>query len=337
MSKFRAVILGCEGQELSISEKAFFRESNPLGFILFARNISDPKQVKKLTDSLRETVGREAPILIDQEGGRVQRMTAPNWHQFPSLMSYGNLYKKDPLMGIMALEIGTKLISVDLKNVGIDFNCSPCLDIPKMGSHAIIGDRAFSQDFKIVSVLAKVACQTFLSSGVIPIVKHIPGHGRADCDSHLELPSIESHIDDLKDSDLIPFSEVSNMHVAAMTAHVLFPDIDPINPVTLSPTIIEGVIRQEIGFSGLLFSDDISMKALSGDLGELARDCLNAGCDVILHCNGNMLEMEKVVCGTSYLSERGMNELKLLDQYRNRHLSLNNYNSLFSKLMDLLN
>ncbi|MTI10699.1 beta-N-acetylhexosaminidase [Curvivirga aplysinae] len=289
-----AAIFGCEGLTLTTEEISFFKDVQPFGFILFARNVDTPAQVKKICDSLRDIVNDpDAPILIDQEGGRVRRLRPPHWVDSFPMELFGNLYEKDKEVGIEALKLQCDLQSSQLLASGINVTCAPCLDVRFKDAHDIIGDRSFSTDPEVVGELGKIASDQFIKNGVYSIVKHIPGHGRAYADSHLELPVVEASVGSLRDIDFKPFITVKDAPMA-MTAHILYPAFDKDNCATMSSTFIEDVIRKEIGFDGLIMTDDLSMKALSGDFTEKTKLCLDAGCDLILHCNGDMSEMNDI-------------------------------------------
>jgi beta-N-acetylhexosaminidase len=299
-----ACILGCAGPTLSKDEVAFFREVKPWGFILFARNVESPDQVRALTAALRETVGRaDAPILIDQEGGRVQRLKPPHWRIYPPGRAYGRLTGNDPLLKREIARLGARLIAHDLTSLGINVDCVPVLDVPDPKGHEIIGDRAYGQTPEEVAFLGRAAAEGLIAGGVLPVIKHIPGHGRAMADSHLELPVVGASYEELDGRDFPPFRALSDMPMA-MTAHVIYTAIDKKRPATTSKKAIGKVIRGALGFDGLVMSDDLSMKALSGSFTERARDSLAAGCDVVLHCNGDMAEMKAVVAGTGALKGR---------------------------------
>ncbi len=297
-----ACILGCSGPRLTPEERAFFAEVRPWGFILFARNIESPGQVRALTEALRETVGRaDAPILIDQEGGRVQRLGPPHWRRFPPGRAYGELTVNDPLLRREITRLGARLLAHDLAGLGINVDCVPVLDVPDPQGHEIIGDRAYGDTAEQVAVLGRAAAEGLIAGGVLPIVKHIPGHGRARADSHLELPVVEAGLDELDARDFAPFKALSDMPMA-MTAHVIYAAVDARLPATTSKAVMRRVIRGLIGFDGLVMSDDLSMQALSGNLKARAEASLAAGCDVVLHCNGEMDEMRAVVAGTRALA-----------------------------------
>jgi beta-N-acetylhexosaminidase len=299
-----ACILGCSGPTLTAEEKAFFRHVKPWGFILFARNVESPDQVRALVSALRETVDRpDAPVLIDQEGGRVQRLGPPHWRRYPPGRAYGDLAGNDPLLKREITRLGARLLAHDLAALGINVDCVPVLDVPDPQGHEIIGDRAYARTPGEVALLGRAASEGLIAGGVLPVIKHIPGHGRAKADSHLELPVVETPWDELEAADFATFKVCSDMPMA-MTAHVIYAAIDRKRPATTSKKVIRKVIRDAIGFDGLLMSDDLSMKALSGDFTERARASLAAGCDVVLHCNGNMAEMKAVVAGTGALKGR---------------------------------
>ena len=299
-----AAILGCSGPTLTREEQAFFRAEKPWGFILFARNVETPDQVKRLVDALRETVGRaDAPILIDQEGGRVQRLGPPHWGKYPPGRAYGELAGNDPLIRREITRLGARLMAHDLAALGINVDCVPVLDVPDPAGHEIIGDRAYGGTPDEVALLGRAAAEGLIAGGVLPVIKHIPGHGRAMADSHLELPVVDARFEDLDARDFAPFRVLSDMPMA-MTAHVIYAAIDRTRPATTSRKVMRRVIRGAIGFDGLVMSDDLSMKALSGDFTERARASRAAGCDVVLHCNGAMAEMKAVADGAGALKGR---------------------------------
>jgi len=301
-----ACILGCSGPVLTNAERVFFAEVRPWGFILFARNVETPGQLRALTASLRETVGRtDAPILIDQEGGRVQRLGPPHWGRYPPGRAYGRLKGNDPLFRREIARLGARLVAHDLAAVGINVDCLPVLDVPDPDSHQVIGDRAYGDTPDEVALLGRAAAEGLIAGGVLPILKHIPGHGRARADSHLELPVVDAGWDELDGRDFAPFKALSDMPMA-MTAHVIYTAVDRKQPATTSRSAIRRVIRKAIGFDGLVMTDDLSMKALKGGFRERAEAALAAGCDVVLHCNGDMDEMKAVVAGTGPL--RGLSK-----------------------------
>lgn len=302
-----AAIFGCAGEVLSESERAFFRAARPWGFILFARNVRTPNQVRALVDSLRETAGWHAPVLIDQEGGRVARLKPPHWPIRPPMARIGAVWDGAPEEAEAAAWLDARLIANDLCALGIDVDCAPVLDVPAPGGHDIIGDRAFGTDPGRVATLGRAFAQGLLDGGVLPILKHIPGHGRAGADSHLDLPVVEAGLDAL-DSDFAPFRALADMPLA-MTAHVAYAALDGGRPATLSALVIEGAIRGRIGFRGVLMSDDLGMHALGGPpdqvrgrpFGQRAAESLAAGCDLVLHCSGDLAEMEAVAAATGPL------------------------------------
>ena len=292
-----ATVLGCGGADLSADEAAFFRDAAPWGFILFARNVETPDQLRRLTGDLRDAVGRDAPILIDQEGGRVQRLRAPHWREYlPPLDQVA--------MTGAAMERGIylryRLIAGELRDAGIDVDCAPTADIATSGTHPFLRNRCFSDDPGTVIRAARAAAQGLTDGGVLPVVKHMPGHGRATLDSHHELPRVTAPLEELEATDFRCFAGLADLPMA-MTAHIVFDALDPDAPATASPAAI-AYIRDRIGFAGLLMSDDLSMQALSGTLAERAGRAIAAGCDIALHCNGKMEEMEGVVAAAGTLS-----------------------------------
>ncbi len=288
-----AAIYGCAGLTLSDAEQCFFRETSPWGFILFARNIDTPEQVRALTAALRETVGWQAPILIDQEGGRVARLRPPHWRSYPPGRRYGELYLEDKVLALEAAELGGRLIAEELMDLGVDVDCLPVLDVPVSGAHDVIGDRAYGETVEVIAALAGAASRGLLAGGVLPVIKHIPGHGRAGVDSHKSLPVVDAAREMLSATDFAPFKAFSDAPLA-MTAHVIYSAIDADRPATTSRRVIDDVIRGEIGFAGCLMSDDLSMQALDGGLGARARASIAAGCDLVLHCNGDLAEMAEI-------------------------------------------
>jgi len=297
----RALVLGCAGPTLGAEEAAFFRDADPYGFILFARNIEDRKQVRALVDGLRATVGRDAPVLIDQEGGRVQRLGPPGWRRYPPAAVFARLHAHDPEAGVTALRLSAGLMAADLFELGIDVDCVPLADVRQPGAHDVIGDRAFGEDPATVTLLARIQVEAIAAGGVTGVLKHLPGHGRSLVDSHAELPRVDADRATLDAVDFAPFRALADAVPYGMTGHLLFPAIDPDRPSTLSPTIVGTVIRGAIGFDGLLMTDDLSMGALGGSLSGRAAAALRAGCDLILHCNGRMGEMTEVAAATAML------------------------------------
>ena len=291
--------MGCSGESLSVSERDFFAAADPVGFILFRRNCSSPEQVRHLVGSLRGCVGREdAPVLIDQEGGRVARLRPPHWRRYPSAVRLASL--PDPLAETAA-RLGASLIADDLARLGITVDCLPVLDVPVCGADPVIGDRAYGSDPERVARLAGAVCAALLEGAVLPVVKHIPGHGRARVDSHHACPLVETSYEELASTDFSPFRALAAMPWA-MTAHIVYAAVDPTLPATLSPRVIAEIIRRDIGFDGVLVSDDLSMRALGGRLGERTQRALAACCDLALHCNGDSGEMEEVVAAARPIS-----------------------------------
>lgn len=297
----RAFITGLEGLTVSPNERAFLREARPWGLIIFKRNVSGPDQVAELTQSFREIVGAEAPVLVDQEGGRVQRLGPPHWRAYPPGARYGQLYDRQPEVGIAAARLAGHLIAADLRPLGIDVDCLPIADIPAAGGDPVIGDRAYGTEPGKVARIAKAIAEGLQAGGVLPVLKHLPGHGRATTDSHHNLPVVNTDRATLEATDFSAFRPLAGLPLG-MTAHVVFSAIDPIAPATTSVTMVRQVIRGFIGFQGLLMSDDVSMNALSGSIAERSRDALAAGCDVVLHCNGDLREMVAVAGATPELS-----------------------------------
>ncbi len=298
MSPPKAVILGCAGHALTADERAFFRDCDPLGFILFARNIDTPDQARRLVEDLRSSVARaEAPVLIDQEGGRVARLRPPHWRKAPPARVFGELYRRDPEKGLEAAKLNSRLLAADVASIGVDVDCLPVLDIAFPETHAVIGDRAYADRPEPVAALGRAAADGLLAEGVMPVIKHIPGHGRATVDSHDALPRVTASREVLERTDFLPFKLLADLPWA-MTGHLLYDAIDPTAAITVSPGGIKDVIRDHIGFDGLLLSDDLSMQALGGSLGGTLGDCaarsLAAGCDIALHCNGRLDEMGEV-------------------------------------------
>lgn len=296
----QAAIYGCEGLTLADAEKRFFTEADPWGFILFARNIDTPAQVSALCSDLRATIGRDVPILIDQEGGRVARFRPPHWREYPPARRYGELFSADKAVGLEACRLGAFLIGAELKDMGVDVDCIPLADVPVPGAHDVIGNRAYGEEPDVVTALARAAATGIEEAGVLPVLKHIPGHGRAGVDSHEDLPVVDTSLEELRAADFRPFVSLADLPLG-MTAHVVYSAIDADRPATTSPTAIR-LIREELGFDGLLMTDDLSMKALGGTMASRVTESIDAGCDLVLHCNGHMDEMEAVAGVTSSLS-----------------------------------
>ncbi len=309
-SKPAAVIFGCAGLTASDGELDFFADADPLGFILFKRNCGDPRQVRDLVESLRGAIGRpDAPVLIDQEGGRVARLGPPHWIARPPARAFGLLAGCDGLdRAVEVARMNALSIACELRELGITIDCAPLLDVPAAGGHDIIGDRAFGSDPAVVAALGRAVCDGLLAGGVLPVVKHLPGHGRATVDSHAGLPVVDASARSLEEIDLAPFRALVDAPWA-MTAHVLYRAYDAERPATVSPVVIETVIRGAIGFDGLLISDDLCMAALSGAPADRARAALHAGCDVALHCNGVLDQMRRTMDGVLPMSARASERL----------------------------
>lgn len=301
----KPVIYGIGGTELSDAEKSFFSQNSCLGFILFSRNIIDKSQLKTLTNSLREVMDGEIMLLIDQEGGRVARLAKPIWPSYPSGKHYADIYASNPALAKKELFENFSKIGDDLNEVGINVNCAPVLDILNAQTHQVIGDRAYGQNAIQVAELGKQVCAGLLCKEVYPVIKHIPGHGRSTCDSHFELPKVSCSLQELRESDFIPFKMLNDQKFA-MTAHILYSAIDVNNCATTSKLVIS-MIRNEIGFKNILMSDDVSMKALGGSFGKRTAAILDAGCDIILHCNGNMPEMIEINAALPNLTDKFWN------------------------------
>ena len=296
----RAFITGIAGLQLTDAERAFLRESQPWGLIVFKRNIGEPDALRRLTGDFRATLGWDAPVLIDQEGGRVQRMGPPSWPKYPPAAVYGALYDRDRAAGLAVARLGGRLIAADLTDVGIDVDCMPVADVPVAGADAVIGDRAFGTRPDKVATLAGAFAEGLAEGRVLPVLKHIPGHGRAVADSHQKLPVVTADKPTLEATDFAAFRPLVGLPLA-MTAHVVFTAIDAVAPATTSAAIVRDVIRGSIGYQGLLMSDDISMGALSGSLRERTHAAISAGCDLVLHCNGDMDEMLAVAAAAPLL------------------------------------
>jgi beta-N-acetylhexosaminidase len=302
----RAFITGVSGPELNATEREFIRAERPWGFILFKRNIETPEQVVLLVHELRKAAGEpDAPVLIDQEGGRVQRLGPPHWPLYPPGAVFGTLYDIDHALGLTAARLSARLIAADLADLGITVDCLPLADVPVTGADAVIGNRAYGTEPGKVAAIARAVTEGLKQGGVLPVLKHIPGHGRATADTHFRLPEVDTAKIELERTDFAAFQPLADLPMA-MTAHVVFSALDPAHPATTSATIIEQVIRGVIGFQGLLMSDDVSMNALSGSIAERTRAIFAAGCDVVLHCNGKLDEMRDMVAETPELSGRAL-------------------------------
>jgi beta-N-acetylhexosaminidase len=289
----RAFITGLAGATLTTAERHFVQEAAPFGLILFKRNVTTPDALRRLTDEFRAAVGCQAPVLVDQEGGRVQRLGPPHWPIYPPGAAYGALFDRNPDTGLTAARLGGRLIANDLTQLGIDVDCAPIADVPAALADPVIGDRAYGADPAKVAALAGAFAAGLMEGGVLPVLKHLPGHGRATADSHQRLPVVTADRATLDATDFAAFRPLCGLPLG-MTAHVVFTAVDPVAPATTSANIVKHVIRDSIGFTGLLMSDDISMGALSGSLSERTRAAIAAGCDVVLHCNGVLSEMVDV-------------------------------------------
>lgn len=307
----KPIIVDCTGEALTPEERALYRDQNPYGFILFGRHIKSPSQVRALVAELWDSVGRAAPVFIDQEGGRVARLGSPHWRRPPSAWTFAELAKTDLDGAMRAAWVSSRMIASDLSSLGITVDCLPVLDLRFPGAHDIIGDRAYGMTPEAVVALARAAAEGLMAGGVLPVVKHIPGHGRALADSHLELPVVTASLEELRKSDFVPFVELNRLPIA-MTAHITYTAIDPDRPATLSPRVIEDIIRGEIGFRGVLVSDDLTMKALKGPLPDLARATIAAGCDLALLCNASFEDRRAVL---EAVDDIGGVNLKAINRY----------------------
>lgn len=298
----RAVILGCAGLTLGPEERRFFAGADPWGFILFGRNVESPEQVARLTAELRAAVGRDAPILIDQEGGRVARLRAPAWREWlPALDECARLPGLD--LRVRAMYLRYRLIAAELRALGIDVNCAPVLDVARVETHDVLRNRCYGEDAAEVAAIGRAVADGLLAGGALPVMKHMPGQGRAALDSHLAPPRVTASRDELE-ADFSPFRALADLPMA-MTGHVVYAALDPDAPATLSATMVR-LMREEIGFGGLLMTDDVSMRALSGDFTDRVARALAAGCDIVLHCNGKPEEMAPVVAAAPRLAGRAL-------------------------------
>ncbi|MEA2983439.1 MAG: beta-N-acetylhexosaminidase [Alphaproteobacteria bacterium] len=306
----RAFITGVSGTELTAAEREFIRAERPWGFILFKRNVATPAQVAALVAELRAAAGApDAPVLIDQEGGRVQRLGPPHWPVYPPGAIFSTLYDADSALGLTAARLSARLIAADLADLGITVDCLPLADVPVPGADGVIGNRAYGTSPGKVAAIARAVTEGLEQGGVLPVLKHIPGHGRATADTHFKLPTVDTPRDELDRTDFAAFKPLADLPMA-MTAHVVFSAVDPAQPATTSATIIRQVIRGVIGFQGLLMSDDVSMNALAGSLAERTRAIVNAGCDIVLHCNGKLDEMRDVARETPELAGEALDRAK---------------------------
>ncbi|RAS13456.1 beta-N-acetylhexosaminidase [Ensifer adhaerens] len=294
MSESKAFISGCKGLSLTSDERDFFAGERPWGFILFGRNIGEEQQISDLVAALRDSIGNpNAPVLIDQEGGRVQRIRPPLVQQYPNGAAIGEIYRRDAELGLRAAWLMGRLHAFDLMRFGITVDCLPVLDVPVPGSHDVIGNRAYGHDPETVTAIGRAMGEGLKAGGMLPVMKHMPGHGRTFVDSHHNLPVVSATFDELAASDFLPFVAMKD-EVMAMSAHMVFTTIDPDNPATTSAKVVREIIRGHIGFDGLLMSDDVSMNAIAGDMSTRARNIIAAGLDLVLHCHGIMEEMKAV-------------------------------------------
>lgn len=303
MTQYSAAIYGCLGESLNAFEKSFFAEQQPFGFILFQRNCTSPDQLKRLVESLYESVGRDTvPVLIDQEGGRVARLKAPLWRTYPPAEFFAEHYPHNPASAVRGVYLNARLMAAQLRSYGITVNCAPLADIPVVGSHNIIGDRAFGDSPEPVIALSRAQSDGLLDGGVLPILKHIPGHGRATVDSHKELPRIKTSRKTLENTDFIPFRALADAPMA-MTAHAVY-ECNSRSAVTVSKKSLTELVRAAIGFNGLVMTDDLDMKALKGSLTRKTERSLAAGCDIALQCSGKLPAMVEVAKGAKILEGR---------------------------------
>jgi beta-N-acetylhexosaminidase len=298
-----AFITALSGPEITPDEAAVLGDAQPCGVILFARNVASPDQVRRLTDAVRSAIGSDVLILIDQEGGRVRRLRPPHWRELPPAAAYGRIYAGDPSAACETASLAARLTALELTACGINTNCAPVLDVPVPGSHGIIGDRAYGEDVGGVCALGRAVAEGYMAGGVLPVIKHIPGHGRATKDSHLDLPVVCATREELEATDFATFRSLADLP-AAMTAHVVFEAVDAQAPASVSATVTEKVIRGHIGFDGLLMSDDLGMKALSGGIGERAQAVIAAGSDVALLCSGDLAQTQAVAAAVPALAGR---------------------------------
>ncbi|UHS56437.1 beta-N-acetylhexosaminidase [Agrobacterium vaccinii] len=313
MTDTKAMILGCSGLTLTDDEIALYKAERPWGFILFGRNIGDAEQITDLVASMRDAIGNpNAPVLIDQEGGRVQRIRPPILQSYPNAQALGEIYLRDKVQGLRAAWLMSRLHAFDLTKLGITVDCLPVLDVPVEGASNVIGNRAYGFDPALVAAMGQAAADGLKAGGMLPVIKHIPGHGRGLVDSHHELPVVDVPLDELDAHDFVPFRAM-NKELMAMSAHLVFTAIDAERPATTSPIVIDEIIRGRIGFDGLLISDDSSMNALKGTLGERAANIVAGGCDIVLHCNGVMDEMLQVVKEVPVLSGKALERARAVE------------------------
>lgn len=332
----RALIVGLAGSTLCPAERAFLKEVCPAGLILFARNVDEPDQLRHLIADAREAIGcSDCLVLVDQEGGRVQRLRSPYWTEFPAAARYGKLFEKDADIAKRRLAAASQLCAAELRDVGINTNCAPCLDLPVEGAHDVIGDRAYGRAQSQVASLGSIVADSYIEAGILPVAKHLPGHGRAKVDSHKDLPVVETELDQLINSDFSPFRALNHLP-AAMTAHVVYTSVDSERPATTSRQVINSVIRGEIGFDGLLMTDDLSMSALQGTIGERAQAARLAGCDLLLHCNGNLAEMKAASEQAGNLSDRSLERYQAACAIVNKDVFPLNFHELRAQVREFL-
>jgi beta-N-acetylhexosaminidase len=302
--KIRAFICGCAGTVFTADEARFFAKYNPWGLILFKRNCETPDQITALITAFRKTVARpDAPVFVDQEGGRVQRIGPPLWRKYPEARKFGNLYQINPGLALRAARNIGRLMAAELYTLGFTSSCLPVLDVPQAGAHDVIGNRAYDHRAERIIILANAHIAGLMEGGILPVMKHVPGHGRSLVDSHHNLPIVAASRLELENGDFVPFAALADLPMA-MTAHVIYQAIDAEAPATLSRKLVRHVIRKVIGFNGLLMTDDLSMKALSGSFAHKAQAAYDAGCDMLLHCNGVMIEMQEVGAAATELSAK---------------------------------
>ncbi len=306
MSPPRAVVVGLQGPTLGADERRLLAQAQPLGVILFKRNVESPEQLRRLTAAVRAALGREdAPVLVDQEGGRVQRLGPPHWPAWPPAGRIGALAERDRNAGVAAAHTLARRIALDLAAVGIDWVCAPLLDLALAETHAAIGDRAYTAEPELVAALGGAAVEGFLAGGVVPIVKHAPGHGRALLDPHLALPTVDAPLETLAAADFRPFAALADAP-AAMTAHVVYAALDASRPASCSPVVVGEIVRRRLGLGGLLFSDDVDMGALAGPVDRRVQAVLAAGNDVALQCNGIRADLECALAAAPPLSDAAL-------------------------------
>ena len=304
------IIFSCQGETLKDEEKEFFQRYNPFGFILFQRHCRHKHQVQTLVRQLQACVHHHAAILIDQEGGRVQRLPSPPWPHFPAAATFGRLAEKDMQHACQKCQENAEAIGETLATLGINVNCAPVVDLPQANADPIIGDRAFARESEITIRLADAYITGLQRYQITPILKHIPGHGRALCDSHNDLPVIDTPLDQLNDHDFLPFYQLRNKKLWAMTAHITYTALDASLPATVSPIVLNRLIRTQLEFDHPLISDDITMGALKQPVAHNASKALQAGCDLALHCNGNLAEMQQIMEKLPPMTEKSWQRLQ---------------------------